>query len=162
MIAVDGPGGAGKSTFAEHLAAVFGGCQVVHTDDFASWENPTDWWPRLIDELFKPLARNEVARFRRSQWQEGVNFGEVVVEPAAFLILEGVTASRETFRPYLTYSVWIEAPPELRLERGLARDGGSSRGQWEEWMAGADAYRLREHPDEDADLVVRGDQNLWR
>ena len=49
ITAVDGPGGAGKSTLAAALAVELG-AQLVHTDDFASWENRLDWWPSLVAE----------------------------------------------------------------------------------------------------------------
>ena len=45
LVAVDGPGGAGKSTFASELSEAAGGAPVVHTDDSAAADNPTDWWP---------------------------------------------------------------------------------------------------------------------
>ena len=85
--------------------------------------------------------------------------GEVV--PAEFVTLEGVSSSSEAFRPFLTYSIWIETPRELRLRRGLERDGEEARAQWEQWMAEEDDYVRREKPQERADLVVPGDRNLW-
>ena len=160
VIAVDGPGGAGKSALATRLAEKLGGAQVVHTDDFASWDNPLNWWPRLIEDVLEPLARNEPARYRRSDWEgkAKVEWGEVV--PADFVILEGVSASREAFRPFLAYTVWIETPRDVRLRRGLDRDGERARAQWEQWMAEEDDYVRRERPEVHADLVVRGDQDL--
>jgi len=86
----------------------------------------------------------------------------VTVEPSEYLILEGVTASREAFRPYLRYSIWIETPRDLRLQRGIERDGEDMRAQWEDWMAAEESYIEREHPAEHADLVLPGDQDLWR
>src|SRR2546428_2859033 len=136
IVAIDGLGGAGKSTFAGHLSRALGGAKIVHTDDFASWDNPIDWWPELIENVLEPLARNEAVRFKRSQWGAGRHPEWVELRPAEFVILEGVTASREAFTPYLTYTIWIGAPTELRLERGLERDGQASRAQWELWMAG--------------------------
>ena len=53
MVAVDGPGGAGKSSLADWHARELD-AQVVHTDDFASWENPVDWWPDLIERALQP------------------------------------------------------------------------------------------------------------
>jgi uridine kinase len=160
IVAVDGLGGAGKSSFARHLSAAFGGAEIAHTDDFASWDNPVEWWPELVERLLVPLSRNETARYERSPWG-GVDRGWAEIRPAGVVILEGVTASREAFRPFLTYAVWIETPPELRLRRGLARDGDDARGQWEIWMAEEERYRAAERPDEAADLVVRGDRDLW-
>jgi uridine kinase len=160
VIAIDGLGGAGKSSLAERLSAALDGVQIVHTDDFASWDNPLDWWPELIEQLLVPLSQNRTARFKRSRWAE-VERGWAEVQPAALVILEGVTASRRTFRPYLTYLIWVEAPPELRLRRGLERDGDDARAQWESWMAAEENYRAIECPHERADLVVRGDRDLW-
>lgn len=79
-----------------------------------------------------------------------------VVPPAETVILEGVTASREAFRPYLAYSIWIDTPRELCLERGLERDGAHMRPQWESWLAAEDAYIAREHPAERVDAIVPG------
>ena len=123
IVAIDGPGGAGKTTLASQLTEALGGAQVVHTDDFASWDDPVDWWPRLLEQVLEPLARGDTARFRRSRWARVEEEAWVEVAPADFVILEGVSASREAFRPFLTYSIWVEAPADVRLTRGLERDG---------------------------------------
>lgn len=159
IVAVDGHGGAGKTTLSEWLARELH-APIIHTDDFASWENPTGWWPALIDKALNPLAAGEPARFTPTSWGEEPQ-SEVVVEPHGFVILEGVTASREAFQPYLAYSIWIETPRDTRLARGLERDGESMREQWEKWMEGEDRYVDRERPADRADSVMPGDQNLW-
>jgi uridine kinase len=159
VIAVDGHGGAGKSTLAARLAEKLG-AEVVCTDDFASWDNPLNWWPRLVTEVLEPLSRNQPARYRRADWgsPDHQEWGEV--GPADCVILEGVSASRQAFRPFLTYSIWIETPPEVRLSRGLERDGEKARAQWEKWMAEEDEYVKREKPHERADVILPGDQDL--
>ena len=43
LVAIDGPGGAGKSTFARKLSEAAGGAPVFHTDDFAAADNPINW-----------------------------------------------------------------------------------------------------------------------
>ena len=161
IIAIDGPGGAGKSSLAEILSKELDRAPIVYTDDFASWDSPVNWWPRLIEEVLEPLSRNERARYRRSDWQQTGRERSGEVSPADFVILEGVTASREAFRPYLAYSIWVETPRDLRLRRGVERDGEELRTQWEEWMAGEDHYVAREKPQEKADLILPGDRDLW-
>ena len=156
VIAVDGPGAAGKTVLAERLAVELGGAQIVHTDDFASWDNPLNWWPELIEQALEPLASGRPARYKPTSWG-GEEREQLVIQPAEFVILEGVSSSREAFRPYLTYSIWIETPRDLRLERGLERDGEQARAQWEKWMAAEDEYIEREKPHEHADVVFPGD-----
>lgn len=34
IVAIDGCGGAGKSTLAEHIASKYGSGQIIHMDDF--------------------------------------------------------------------------------------------------------------------------------
>jgi uridine kinase len=84
-----------------------------------------------------------------------------VIEPGGTVLLEGVSAARSAFRPYLAYAVWVETSRTVRLERGIARDGEDSREQWERWMAEEDAYIAREQPAEHVDAIVRGDRGLW-
>jgi predicted AAA+ superfamily ATPase len=64
IIAIDGPGGAGKTTLAARLAKELRATAVIHTDDFASWENPIEWWPALIEQALKPLAAGAAARYQ--------------------------------------------------------------------------------------------------
>ena len=160
LVAIDGPGGAGKSSLARRLAAELGGAPILQTDDFASWENPIDWWPEMIELALEPLADGKPAHFKPTDWG-GDGKDEVTIEPAELVILEGVSASRKEFRPYLTYTIWVDAPAELRLERGLERDGEPARAQWEKWMAEEDDFFRREKLREKADLILRGDQDLW-
>jgi uridine kinase len=155
VVAVDGLGGAGKSTLAERLARELD-AQVVHTDDFASWEDPLGWWPELLELVLEPLAAGRPARYTPTAGS-GDERSEVQVEPGGVVILEGVTASREAFRPYLAYSIWIETPRELRLRRGLERDGADALAEWQLWMQAEDEYVERECPPDRADAVVRGE-----
>jgi uridine kinase len=161
IIAIDGPGGAGKSTLATQLSRELGRAQIVQTDDFASWDNPIDWWPRVIAEVLVPIANDRPARFRRTDWEGKGREEWRTVTPAPYVILEGVSASREAFRPYLTYSIWVETPRHTRLRRGLERDGEAAREHWERWMAEEDAYVARENPRSEVDYIVRGGRRDW-
>jgi uridine kinase len=160
IVAIDGPGGAGKSSLAARLANELGGAQIVPTDDFASWDNPIDWWPRLIEQVLEPLSHNEPGRYQRYDWGARHLAEWIDVPPAEYVVLEGVSASREVFRPFLAFTVWVETPREERLRRGLERDGENAREQWQQWMAAEDTYVQREHPDQRADRVVDGTSPL--
>ncbi len=160
VVAADGLGGSGKSSLAVLLSDVLG-ASVVQTDDFASWSNPADWWPDLIERVLEPLASGEPARYTPTNWSNGPDRREIVVEPGDLVLVEGVTASREAFRRYLAYSIWVETRREVRLRRGLERDGEGALPEWERWVAAEDAYVERERPAEHVDLVLPGDADLW-
>jgi uridine kinase len=155
VVAIDGPGGAGKSTLAARVADGLD-AQIICTDDFANWEEPLEWWPRLIEQVLDPLGRNQPGRYQRFDWdtRQLAEWREVPV--AAFLVLEGVSASRAAFAPYLSLRVWVSTPRRERLRRGLERDGLGALSLWQEWMAQEDDYIAAEHPDEHADLSVSG------
>jgi uridine kinase len=136
IVAIDGCGGAGKSSLAAKLAALLDDCPLIHTDDFASWDHPLDWYPRMITQ---------------------------VVEPCPVVLVEGVSASRVEFRPYLSFAIFVETDRELRLQRGLERDGEEALPLWQQWMAEEDEYLLRDRPKEYADVVISGNTgDLWR
>jgi len=155
IVAIDGPGGAGKSTLAARVAGALD-AQVVRTDDFASWDEPFEWWPRLIKQVLAPLSRNQPGRYQRSDWptRRLAEWHDVPVAP--FLVLEGVSSSRQAFARYLAFRVWVETPRAERLRRGLERDGEDALDPWRVWMAREDAYVAAEHPEEHADLVASG------
>lgn len=160
IVAVDGFGGAGKSTLAEQIAAeqLRAGrpVTIVHTDDFASWDNPVDWWPRLLEQVLQPLSRNQTARYQQYDWNSRTLADWHEVQPGGLMVLEGVTASRDEFRPYLAATIWVETSADLRLRRGLERDGEQARGQWQEWMAVERRWAEATQPWTQANLVVPG------
>ena len=67
LVAIDGPGGAGKSDFATRLAAALGDAPIVHTDDFAGVDEQFDWWPALERDVLVPLGRGEAAAVRAAR-----------------------------------------------------------------------------------------------
>ncbi|MFH8411509.1 uridine kinase [Streptomyces sp. NPDC018019] len=156
LIAVDGPGGSGKSTFAQRLAAALGGAQTVPTDDFASWEDPLGWWPRLEEQVLGPLGTGRAGRYQRYDWgrREPAEWHDVPIAEA--VILEGVSSSRLSVADRLTCAVWIESPRAVRLRRGLERDGDEALPLWHTWMAQEDRHFAQDNTVRRADVVVDG------
>ena len=73
------------------------------------------------------------------------------------MIIEGVCALHQMFRDDLAVRIWIDAPHEVRLARGVARDGEGSRDTWiNVWMPNELAYVERDDPVACADLIVDG------
>jgi uridine kinase len=136
LVAIDGPSGSGKSTYADGLAAELG-AEIIRTDDFATWDDPVAWWPRLRDGVLEPLAAGRPGAYRRTEWTNGSPGpgSMITVNPPKVLLLEGVSAGRRSVRPLLSALVWCEVPdPAERLARAVARDGESSRARLMAWQ----------------------------
>ena len=156
IVAIDGCGGAGKSTLANALAIQFNNCAVIHTDDFASWDNAFNWFPRMIEQVLEPLKDNKNAVYQRYDWNEKKLMNWITVSPQPIIIIEGVSSSRKEFRPFLSFSIFVSTDRETRLQRGLERDGLQAKEQWLKWMSSEDEYVARDNPEDFADAIVIG------
>lgn len=175
LVGIDGAGGSGKSVLAGALAVALraGGrrASVVHFDDFflPSSERPRGTpeakpvggdfdWRRLRDEVLRPLRADRTARSARYDWSHDAFAGWLEVPPGHVVIVEGVTCTRRELRDAYDVRVWVECARDVRLARGLRRDGEGARGRWEEdWQPSEDRYAREHRPREAADFVVRGD-----
>lgn len=170
LIGVDGPGGAGKSVFARALAAGAPSAAVVEMDDFfrpSAERLPGDPrnkpagadfdWPRLREQVLRPLARGAIARYQRYDWDADRLAEWDTVAPGGMVIVEGVYCTRDELAGFYDFRIWIACPRELRLARGIARSGERIRQIWErDWMVAEDLYIAAQRPRERADLVLDG------
>jgi uridine kinase len=157
IVAIDGLGGSGKSELAARLADALGDARVVHTDDFAR-PNVRGWdWQRMSAQVLAPISRNEPGRYQRYDWSTDrlAEWHEVPV--GGTLVVEGVSALRNELGRYWDLAIWVTAPYEVRLERGVQRDGEAMRSQWTDvWMPDEQEYLEAQRPDEKADVIVDG------
>ncbi|WHT19726.1 hypothetical protein N8J89_01160 [Crossiella sp. CA-258035] len=141
LAAVDGPSGSGKSTWADALVAELRArghhTGLVRSDEFATWDDPVSWWPRLVAGVLEPLRRGEPGRYRRTAWTNGLprpgDWAELPVPEV--LVLEGVSTGRRSVSPLLSLLCWVElADPGHRLARAVTRDGDSCRNALLHWQ----------------------------
>ena len=151
LVGIGGHGGAGKTTLAHAIP----GASVVGTDEF--WDGSGFELSRLRREVIDLLVRGRPARFASFDWVAREPRGKRVVDPVGVVVVEGVCALHRMFRDDYQLRVWVEAPRELRLERGVARDGEEARSTWEDvWMPMEDRYVAADDPVSAADLIVDG------
>jgi len=151
FVGIGGRGGAGKSTLASRIE----GAQVVSTDEF--WDGEGFALSRLRAEVFDPLLAGHDARYAAWDWDACRPGGIHVVAPRGIVVVEGVCALHRMFRDDYDVRVWVDAPYETRLARGVARDGEPARATWVEiWMPSEDRYIAADDPIECADVVVDG------
>jgi len=166
LVAVDGPAGSGKTTFAGRLAAALraraASVGEVHTDDLLNgWVDIVAFWPRLERWILEPLRRGEAGRYQAYDWH-AARFDEQwrAVPVPDVLIVEGVTSARAAAQPYLGLGILVDADRDLRLARGIARDGEAMRGEWVRWMADEDRHFAADDTRSRANIVVDGAPTL--
>ena len=111
-----------------------------------------------LDDLLRPLAEDRPGSYRRYDWVAGEFAERVVVDPAPLLVLEGVGCGASRFADLVTVLVWVEAPDDLRMERGIARDGDAFAPHWEQWAVDEAEVFARERTRERADVRIDGAQ----
>jgi uridine kinase len=147
---------------ADRLAKTIS-AEVIHTDDFASWDNPKDWWPLVIEQVLDPIARGATTlSYRRSQWWKGHQREPVRNQRVTpVMVLEGVGSLRQEFRPYICFGIYVTASRDVCLERGMARDAAFGTPVeinllWERYYADEERYMARDQPEQFANIVVDG------
>jgi uridine kinase len=158
LVVVDGPAGSGKTTYAADLSAALGDAPVVHMDDlYEGWAGLAPGvWRRLESQVLAPLREGRAACYRVYDWAAGEFAGWVDVPQHGVLVVEGVGAAARPVDPSAALRVWVEVPADLRLARGLARDGLAMRDNWVRWAQVEQAHFKDDGTRRRADLFVDG------
>lgn len=131
VIGVTGAVAAGKSTLARAMSPV-----VVSTDHYLPDYDATPEHLRDLPEssdlarLARDLAELRAGRATRiPQWSfdSHARVGELHVEPASIVVVEGLHALHETVRGHVDVAVFIETPREVRWARAVARELAGDR-----------------------------------
>lgn len=156
-IGIDGFGAAGKTRFAERLAAALGDAHVVHIDDFAGPHVPEWDWARFVSQVRDPLLAGQVARYQSWDWDRDEGGAWHDIAPGRPVIVEGVSSTRAEVGIAWDVQIWVDAPRDVRLARALERDGPARLSRWlDDWMPSEERYAAREHPQQRVDLVISG------
>ncbi|MCC5912647.1 MAG: uridine kinase [Clostridiaceae bacterium] len=170
LIGIDGCGGAGKSTFAKKLSEAYSEITIVHMDDFylpsqlRKNSNVKDKevgayfdWRRLKKQVLEPLSNDNMAKYQKYDWDKDSLKDCHEIKVGRIVIIEGVYSIRKELEKYYDFKIWIDTPRDLRLSRGIERDGEVARKLWEEeWMPAEDKYVKEHEPLDRADLIIDG------
>lgn len=187
LVAIDGYGGSGKSTFTALVhgalrSAGVTGVTTVAADGFVMNLREEDWFPissmpgkrapyridveRLRRELLEPLRRGESAQFVHRDWWDAEKAAVRTVHSRGIVLVEGTYTLHGRLREFYDERIFLECPKELALERALARDippGGDSMGEltWREVHSPAEAaYISEQEPRAAAHVVVDSSQPI--
>jgi uridine kinase len=155
-VGVDGKGATGKTRLADRIAAALPMSVVVHIDDFArpdvqGWERD-----RFIRQVLKPLLAGRPGRYQRWDFDRNAGAEWHTVPSGVPVVVEGVSATDERLGVPWDFTIWVEVPYQVRLERALERDGPERMDRWlTDWMPSEDAYEEAQRPQDRVDLVYR-------
>ena len=151
LIAIDGYGGSGKSTFAMKLRTALSSAFVFNIDDFivkekitdSSWDKSVFDRNRLEQQVLLPASRGEQIRYQRLIWQSNSLSEPIVVPDVDYLIVDGISSYHPGIASYYDHKIWIDTPIEVARERGRARDAGKENAQhWDRWAKNDLLYQM--------------------
>ena len=163
VIAIDGRGGAGKSTMARKLMSVVPASAVVHTDDIAWHQAYFDWGQLLADGVLAPLHRGEAVHFQPPAWPHHGRRGAISIPAGLDAVwVEGTGVIRQELASWIDASVYVQGDLRELERRLLARDGDSPamREHVAAWLSEELPFLLAEQPWRRATLVVDGPSAL--
>lgn len=138
IIAVDGCGGAGKTTFCQALAAeieVWAQPQVLSLDRFyhpltatqRSQLQQTQARQAYFDviefqkNVLTPLSNSLEVSYKPYDWLDGETDQLVEIPPTGVLLIDGVFSFSKPLREMIDLSVFVDTPMPLRKQRLIAR-----------------------------------------
>ena len=154
LVCVDGPTGSGKTTLASGLQELSPGAAVVHSDELLEGWDGLPALAASVRGLLEPLARDEPGTWRRWDWHAGEWAETREVAPGGLLVLEGVGSWSPYVAPWVTTLVWMDAPHDVRMRRGIDRDGEAFAPYWEQWARDEAAVFARDRTRVHADMVI--------
>lgn len=160
VVAIDGPSGSGKTTLARRIRRRLR-CPSIHMDAlYPGWDGLAEAPGLLVDQVLVPLAAGEKAGYRRWDWEAHRWAEHHAVRSADVLLVEGVGSGALACEPFLSALLWIEAPRDERMRRGLERDGEAYRPHWERWARQEAVMFAADRTRERADLRLDGASDL--
>jgi uridine kinase len=180
VILIDGRAGAGKSTLANRLAVALGGIasagagtympdaplafsapiQMVHGDDlYEGWDGLATLDQVLLGRVLEPLAAGGDAEFQMWDWVRNEGTHTIPVPQRPWLIIEGVGVGLPRARELAVMTVFVDAPWDVRLQRGVDRDHMAYEDvveRWSAWEAQESALHESNGTRAAADVIIDG------
>ena len=161
LVTIDGPAGAGKSTYAAELATGLTELgyptAVIAMDDlYNGWDGLLD--PELADNLrswlVHPLQTGQAIRHPVFDWTQGRYGASRELPNVSALIVEGVGAGHPALGDQAEIRLYLEATQSLRSERLQHRPGPPVDEWWPQWQEQESEYFNQHDPATQADWII--------
>jgi uridine kinase len=159
-MAIDGPGGAGKSTLARQLATDLG-AEIISMDAFllpatnyrlSAFAKNYDLG-RFNQEVIDPIMVGESIKYYVADPKTG-DMKAVKVPPGKPVIIDGIYSFEVRFREAYDFSIFVHANVETLLHRGMNH---SDSGSWlDKWLIGEETYLEAQLPMSATTLILDG------
>ncbi len=160
-MAIDGPGGTGKSTLASQLAKDLG-AEIIPMDHFllpeASYRLSAIAknydLERFVQDVIDPIVLGEPIRYEVRDSKTG-RPRIIRVPREKPVIIEGIYSLEIRAREAYDFSIFVNANKETLLRRAVATEGGSD--SWlSKWLVGEETYLDAQSPMLAATLILDG------
>lgn len=164
IIAIDGFGGAGKSTLAKELQTELESATIVAVDDFYLFGVKSDAdksnfdRARLTEQVLKPLRQGGQASYQKSVSID-IPLSEYFDVPQVdYVILEGVSSLHPDIAQYVDYKIWLDISADDAKKRMMNRDKAQGQDHGEEfWSHHTDSYQAYKdlhRPELTANIII--------
>lgn len=170
LVGIDGGGGSGKSTLANNIALYLNNTQIIHMDDFyrplvfrdipnlseapVGYEFDID---RLVSQVIEPYLLKENAKYQKYDWQNDCLLEWEDIFLTGIIIIEGCYSNITQLNHFYDIKIFVDCDRNIRLKRGLERDGKAALPLWINWMNGEDKYFMEQNPKAKADFIFVSD-----
>lgn len=157
LICIDGPAGSGKTTLARQIQELAPEAQVLHTDDLLDGWRGLPRMPATLATLMHPLSLGQPSAYRRFDWSTLTRAEEHLLHPGGLIVVEGVSCASIPHQ-FITALVWVEVSDDVRVQRGLLRDGVEMAWHWQQWMRDEVEHFAAYPTKARADVIIDGTQ----
>ncbi|MFH0990931.1 MAG: AAA family ATPase [bacterium] len=169
VLAIDGAGGAGKSTVARLIRERLIQVSIVAMDDFYRPLNPDVRlqmsseqryqnffdWQRLRMQVLEDIHQKKSIRFQQYDWAGNDLHDWTEMELCPVVVVEGIYVLRPELRPYYESSVVIKASQDSCVAR--LRSRGNSDEEIRMWQEAEAWYFSHIKPHEYCDFIIPGE-----
>lgn len=156
VVALDGPSGSGKTRLARRVARALGDSTLLRMDHVVPGWDGLEESTRLIRPVLEQLRAGEGVCYRVWDWSTG-GWGAPLRRPsAAHVVLEGCGSGALSLSDLVDFLIYVDAPPEVRRVRAIARDGATYEANWARWAAQEASHFAANRTRQRADLLIDG------